>query len=102
MKLRRKEMRNWCAALAIGALLALPMGAQEKTAARSDDTAATATAAEKSAASSNSAASSIAVPTNGVFALPAKPQPTPFPGPAAAPEDTRAPGLLVPRYELAG
>jgi len=96
-------MRNWCAALAMSALLALPLCAQQKSTGRGDDTAPGATTAEKSAAPSNTAGSSIAVPTKGVFALPATPRPKPFPG--GTPEemkDTRPPGLLVPRYELGG
>jgi outer membrane protein OmpA-like peptidoglycan-associated protein len=86
----------------MSALLALPLCAQQKSAGTSDDTAATA-ASEKSTATGNAAASSKPVTTKGVFALPATPRPTPFPG-GTPPDmkDTRAPGLLVPRYELAG
>src|SRR5713226_5987605 len=72
MKLRRNEMRNWCAALA------------------------------KSAPPSNGAGSGKAVAAKGVFALPATPRPAPFPGPAASAPDTRPAGQLLPRYEFAG
>ncbi|HTC78564.1 MAG TPA: hypothetical protein VK657_08100 [Terriglobales bacterium] len=82
-------MRNWCAALAMGALLALPLCAQQNSGADGD----TANAAEKSRASSK------AVAAQGLLALPVTPRPTPFPGPAAA-ADTRPPGTLVPRYEF--
>ena len=95
-------MRNWCAGLMMSALLALPLCAQQKSTGTGDDNAPAATAAEKSAASSNAAGSSIAVPTKGVFALPATPRPTPFPGPDASTADTRPPGRLTPRFEIAG
>ena len=83
-------MRNWCAALAMSAFLALPLCAQHKKSGAGDE--ATSTAAEGSKP----------VATKGAFALPATPRPTPFPGPAAASADTRSRGTLVPRYELAG
>src|SRR5467141_1541919 len=102
MKLRRNEMRNWCAALALSALLAFPLCAQQKSRAAADETTNTATSAEKSAPSNNAAGSGKAVAAKGVFALPATPRPAPFPGPAEAAADTRAPGRLVPRYEFAG
>src|SRR6266478_4549974 len=102
MKLRRNEMRNWCAALAMSALLAFPLCAQQKSRAAADATTNTATSAEKSAPSNNAAGSGKAVAAKGVFALPATPRPAPFPGPAEAAADTRAPGQLVPRYEFAG
>jgi hypothetical protein len=98
MKLRRKEMRNWCAALAMSAFLALPLCAQQQNSGASDETANAATAAEKSAASGKAAESSKPAAAKGVFALPATPRPTPFPGPAAA-ADTRPPGTLLPRFE---
>src|SRR5260370_23078074 len=102
MKLRRNEMRNWCAAVAMSALLAFPVCAQQKSRAAADETTSAATAAEKSAPSNNAAGSGKAVAAKGVFALPATPRPAPFPGPAEAAADTRAPGRLVPRYEFAG
>jgi outer membrane protein OmpA-like peptidoglycan-associated protein len=101
-------MRNWCAGLVMSALLALPLCAQQKSTGTSDDTAAAATAAEKSVASSNAAgstnaaASSKPVTTKGIFALPATPRPRPFPGGTPPEKDVRAPGLLTPRYEIAG
>ncbi len=93
-------MRNWCAALVMSALLALPLCAQQKNSGARDDTTNAAANAEKNAASGNAAGSSKAVAAKGVFALPARPRPTPFPGPAATPADSRPPGTLVPRYEL--
>src|SRR5467141_991252 len=102
MKLRRIEMRNWCAALVMSALLALPLCAQQKSTGAGDETTSAAPKAEKHATSSNAAPSSKPVAAKNVFALPTRPRPTPFPGPAAAPADSRPPGRLVPRYEVAG
>jgi outer membrane protein OmpA-like peptidoglycan-associated protein len=83
----------------MGALLAFPLVAQQK-----DDSAsqpATAAPAETSAAPAHTAPA-----TRGIFALPDAPRSTPFPGPQAAADkkaaakDTRAPGQLVPKWEL--
>jgi outer membrane protein OmpA-like peptidoglycan-associated protein len=86
----------------MSAFLALPLCAQQKKSGAGDEGTNTAAAAEKSAAFGNPAESSKPVATKGVFALPATPQPTPFPGPAGASADTQSPGKLVPRYEVAG
>jgi outer membrane protein OmpA-like peptidoglycan-associated protein len=95
-------MRNWCAALAISAFLALPLYAQQKSNAAADDTANAASAAEKRDAAENSAPAAGTLNVSGnVFGLPAIPRPTPFPG-AQPDKDTRPPGRLVPRYEIAG
>jgi len=94
-------MRNWCAALVMSALLALPLCAQQKSSAADDENGAANAAAEKSATASLSAARTNIAPRRGVFALPAKPRPTPFPGPAAVANDTRPLGTLVPKYEIA-
>ena len=89
-------MRKWCAVAAIGALCALPLFAQQK-----DENAAkpvTDAATEASASPESSAPATL-----GIFALPAAPKATPFPGPQAAAKtvkDTRAPGQLVPKWEL--
>ncbi len=95
-------MRNWCAALAMGALLALPLRAQEKNSGASGGSGGVSATAERGAAASNAARSSKIVVAKGVFALPATPQPTPFPGGQPPAKDTRPLGLLVPRYEIAG
>src|SRR5258708_22058376 len=106
-ELRRVEMRNWCAALVMGGLLALPLCAQQKSSGAGHETT-NAANREKSATSNNgavggsAAANSIVTASKGVFALPATPRPTPFPGRAADSKDTRAPGTLVPRFELGG
>src|SRR5712672_974658 len=100
--LRRIEMRNWCAALAISAFLALPLCAQEKKSGSGDETSNAVAAPERGAAFSNAAANSNLSKSKNIFALPATARPTPFPEPAASTKDTRAPGTLVPRYEIAG
>ena len=94
-------MRKWCAAAAVGALFALPLFAQQK-----DDSAAKSASDTPATVDAPAAQPGMAPATRGLFALPAVPKATPFPGPqAAAPaaretRDTRAPGQLLPRYEL--
>lgn len=90
-------MRKSFLVLAMSACMALPLLAQQK----SDGSGAASPTAEKGAVPERKAASSEVVPVKGVFALPATPRPTPFPGPADSSKDTRAPGRLVPKYELA-
>jgi outer membrane protein OmpA-like peptidoglycan-associated protein len=97
-------MRKWGTAAAVGALLALPVIAQQK-----DESGAKPTI-EATATSETPAASGIVAPaTRGVFALPAVPKATPFPGPQAASKsatraaaDSDAPGRLVPKTEING
>jgi len=93
-------MRYLCAALAMSALFALPLCAQQKNSTTGDETVNAAANAEKSAASRKNAESNKSLAASGLFALPATPRPTPFPGPTA-PSDKRAPGQLVPRIEIA-
>jgi len=95
-------MRNWCAALAMSALLALPLGAKQKNSGAGDEARSAAANAEKNAPSNDAASGSKPAPAKGIFALPATPQPAPFPGPAAAPAELRPPGMLLPRFEAAG
>jgi outer membrane protein OmpA-like peptidoglycan-associated protein len=94
-------MRNWCAALGLSALLALPLGAQQKNSGAGDETRNAAANAEKNAASNNAAGSGEPVAAKGIFALPTTPRPAAFPGPAAAEADSRPPGRLLPRFETA-
>jgi hypothetical protein len=92
-------MRKWCAAAAVGALLAFPLIAQQK-----DESAKPATEAA-AAPGAAAAPESVAPVTRSVWAIPAEPRKTPFPGPQAAAtstKDTRPPGRLVPRYEVNG
>src|SRR6266478_6133291 len=93
-------MCNWCAVLVMSGLLALPLCAQQKSSGAGDHTTNAAANAEKDSASGRAVGTSKPVAAKGVFALPATPRPTPFPGPTAS--DTRPPGVLVPRYELSG
>jgi len=95
-------MRNWCAALAMSAVLALPLCAQQRSGGAGNDANNAGTPADKSAAASPAAGTSRIIVAKGGFALPAAARPTPFPGPAAETKDTRPPGRLVPRYEVAG
>ncbi|HXY26234.1 MAG TPA: OmpA family protein [Candidatus Acidoferrum sp.] len=93
-------MRNWCAALAISSLLALPLCAQQKSAGTGDDSGSAASEV-KPAAENSAPASGVLHVSGNVFGLPAAPKPKPFPGPEPE-KDTRPPGRLVPRYEIAG
>src|SRR5215472_13590544 len=99
--LRRNIMRNWCLATALVALFALPVSAQQTAGGLNDDAA---RAAEKSApASSEESLGGVAF-SKDLFAVPAAAQPKAFPQQKAAKKnkDTRAPGQLVPRFEVAG
>jgi len=92
-------MRKWCAAAAVGALFVLPLWAQQK------DDHSSKPAEEVTAATDAPAASEAPVSARkGIFAVPAIPRPTPFPGPQSAASkdtrDTRPPGKLVPKYEV--
>ena len=86
-------MRTWCAAVAVSALLALPLCAQQK-----GDGAGAATAANGLAKPS---AGDITPASRTLFALPEAPQPKPFPAGAKSSADT-PPGRIVPRFEIAG
>jgi outer membrane protein OmpA-like peptidoglycan-associated protein len=91
-------MRNWSMALALSALLASPIWAQQRNTGPEDGAKATLDMSEKNAAPASGA--SVAPATGDLFALPAAPRPTPFPAAAASKDDT-PPGRLVPRYETA-
>src|SRR5436309_8356010 len=93
-------MRNLCAALGVSVLFVLPLCAQQKSSGTGDETTNATASAEKSAAPRKNAEVSKPAAASSLFALPATPRPKPFPGPAAA-SDKRAPGHLVPRFEIA-
>src|SRR2546430_4802724 len=93
-------MRNWCAGFVMSALVALPLRAQQKSSGTGDETTSASANAEKSAASGKAWDGGRPAAAKGVFGLPAIPKPAPFPAAAAA-ADTRAPGRLLPRYEIA-
>jgi outer membrane protein OmpA-like peptidoglycan-associated protein len=88
-------MRNWGVAVAVSALLALPLCAQQN----GDGASASAAAAEKSPAKTGTG--DIAPASRNLFALPEAPRPKPLPSGANSNGDT-APGQLVPRFEVAG
>ena len=98
-------MRNWCLASALSVLLVSPLCAQQKAAGFPDDTSSRSEAAavHSSGGTSNVVATDQLSFPRDIFAIPAIPRPKPFPRPqAATAKDTRAPGLLVPRYEISG
>jgi outer membrane protein OmpA-like peptidoglycan-associated protein len=86
-------MRNWCVAVAVGALWALPVCAQQ------NGDGAAAAMAEKDPAKTK--VGDITPASRNLFALPESPRPKPFPAGAKTNEDT-PPGKVVPRYEIAG
>jgi outer membrane protein OmpA-like peptidoglycan-associated protein len=88
-------MRNLCVAVAVGALLALPLCAQQN----GDGASAAAATAEKSPAKTN--AGDITPASRNLFALPDAPRPKPFPGGAKSSSDTQ-PGRVTPKFEVAG
>ncbi|HXC87284.1 MAG TPA: hypothetical protein VNU23_05815, partial [Candidatus Cybelea sp.] len=77
-------MRNWCAAVAVSALLALPVCAQQARQ-NGDDTSAAAAMAEKSPAKTNGG--DITPAARNLFALPESPRPKPFPAGAKSSSD---------------
>lgn len=88
-------MRKWCAMVAVGAMLVLPLAAQQKDADKNtNDT-------ESAAAAPAAGASNHVSPVKGGFALPASPRTNPFPAAAEPAKDTRPPGRLVPKFEIA-
>jgi hypothetical protein len=101
MHFGRNIMRRWCATLALaGALLALPLYAQQKDAISDSKNGTT----EASAANSNSGDFNVAPASRNLFALPAAPAPRPdiFSDWANNPWERHAWGQLTPRYEIAG
>jgi len=92
-------MRNRCALLAVSALLALPLCAQQnrqgvgETPATADETA-------NSPAPKTPSGDLVPGPRT-LFAFPDAPRPKPFPADQKSADDT-APGRLTPRFEIAG
>src|SRR5580704_4057636 len=89
-------MRNWCVAVTVSAILALPVCARQ---AQQNGDGASAAAAEKSAAKTNGV--DIAPASRNLFALPDAPRPKPFPAGATSGDDI-PPGRIVPKFEAAG
>jgi len=93
-------MRRLCLTVAISAMLVLPAWAQQAEDSTRD---AAKTAADNTAASAAETTNAVPAASRSSFAIPDVPRATPFPGPAAsAGSDEDGPGLLVPKYELAG
>jgi hypothetical protein len=99
LNLGRNVMRKWCATLAMGALFALPLCAQQKDAG-------TATTSSETSDNAVPAKSdfSIAPASSSLFAMPAAPAAKPdiFSDWANNPWNRHAWGLLTPKYEIAG
>jgi outer membrane protein OmpA-like peptidoglycan-associated protein len=91
-------MRNWCAALAVSALLALPLCAQQRSGATDDNVATPFETANSPAP--KLAAGDITPAARNLFAMPEAPRPKPLPADAKSAD--AAPGKLTPRFEAAG
>ncbi|MGB7284157.1 MAG: OmpA family protein [Candidatus Acidiferrum sp.] len=97
-------MRNWCAAVAVSALLALPLCAQQTNGDAGDGVSAAATSAVATAAENMPAkltAPDITPSARNLFALPEAPRAKASPAGTKSSGDT-APGQIVPRFEVAG
>jgi hypothetical protein len=92
-------MRRWCLTVAIGALLVLPVSAQQRDENANQPAKPAADAAAEN--SGNTAQPASVAPTTGIFAVPAVPRATPFPAPASSSGDDSTPGRLTPKFELA-
>ena len=93
-------MRNWCAAAALAALVALPVSAQQNTGVSGDGANTVAESASSSSPKLN--AGDITPAARNLFALPAAARAAkPFPADHKTGSDT-PPGRLTPRYEIAG
>ncbi len=88
-------MRNWCAAVVVSALLALPLCARQNN----DGTSGTETAAATSPAIPVPA--DITPASRSLFALPEAPRPKPLPADSKSSEKT-PPGKLVAKFEIGG
>jgi hypothetical protein len=98
-------MRRLClTVVAVSAMLALPVWAQQGTdgtrdGAKAPDDSTTASTAD----TTSTAETTNAVPPRTSFAVPDVPRATPFPGPAPSSGDPdTAPGRLTPKFEVAG
>src|SRR5271156_4138376 len=94
-------MRNWCAAAVMSALFALPVCAQQNSSAAGDGDGSATAAATAEKIPDKWTPGYITPASRNLFALPEAPLPQPLPSGARSGDDT-APGLLVPKYEVAG
>ena len=96
-------MRNWCATVVVGALLALPLCAQQKDASTESKT--KGTSESTSIANAPAGDFTIAPASPSLFAMPAAAAPKPadiFTDWENNPWNRHAWGLLTPRFEVAG
>jgi len=96
-------MRNWCATVAMGALLALPLCAQQKEAGTASNT--NGTTENTSTANATASDFSIAPASTTLFAMPAAAAANPadiYSDWDNNPWNRRAWGLLTPKFEVAG
>jgi OmpA family/Bacterial Ig domain len=96
-------MRKWCATVALGALLALPLCAQQKDASTATTT--NGTTENTATASSTASEFSIAPASSTLFAMPAAASANPadiYSDWDNNPWNRHAWGLLTPKYEIAG
>src|SRR6516162_4437325 len=102
VRFREETMRNWCATVVMGALLALPLCAQQKDA----STAGKSKEKPESAAVPSATADdfSIAPASRSLFAMPAAatPRPDEMSDWLNNPWNRHAWGLLTPKWEVAG
>ncbi len=105
-------MRRLCLIVGMSAILALPVGAQEKKDGANDGgktsgenatgTTTNTTTGTATGSATNAPAATTTAPTpRNLFAMPDAPRPTPFPAATGSTDDS-APGRMVPRYEIAG
>ena len=98
-------MRKWCAFVALGAFLTLPLCAQQKDA--STENIPASAAADRSSTGNAGDSDFHVTPSSNLFAMPAMPAPRPNPADvytdwANSPWQRHAWGRLTPRFEVAG
>jgi hypothetical protein len=92
-------MRRLCLIVGLSAILALPVGAQQKNDGANDG-AKPSSDTTTSTTTNAPAATTTAPALRNLFAMPDAPRPTPFPA-ASGSADENAPGRLTPKFELA-
>ena len=95
-------MRKWWAVVALGALIAMPAFAGQKSDA-ANDAATTATATENSSSTTSTESNAAVAPATNIFAVPMPPRATPFPPapPTLFGAGAGADGQLTPKFEIA-
>jgi hypothetical protein len=96
-------MRSLCLTVGMCAILAMPVFAQQGTQGKEDGNDAKLSGESDATGSASAGTTTVVLPASqSLFAMPAIPRATPFPGPASSSGDSSAPGRLWPRYEVAG